>query len=48
MGEKEKPLGQKSYGHIAHVPGSRVSPGDHKVPPGMAKSSAERKFGIGG
>jgi len=24
-----KPLGHKSYGHIAHLPGSRVGPGDH-------------------
>ena len=41
MSEKEKPLGQKSYGHIAHVPGSRIGPGDHKVPLGMAKIVCE-------
>ena len=37
-----KPLGQKSYGHIAHVPGSRIGPGDHMVPPGMAEIVCEK------
>ncbi|HLG14191.1 MAG TPA: hypothetical protein VJH03_06735 [Blastocatellia bacterium] len=27
--ERKKPLGAKSYGHIAHLPGSRMGPGDH-------------------
>lgn len=30
MGPQQKPLGIKSYGHIAHLPGSRAGPGDHK------------------
>lgn len=32
-----KPLGQKSYGHIPHLPGSRLGPGDHKCHDGQAK-----------
>ena len=39
----EKPLGQKSYGHIAHIPGSSVGSCDHTVPPGMAKIVCEKK-----
>jgi len=39
---KEKPLGQKSYGSIGHVPGSRVGPGDHTVTPGQARIVCER------
>ena len=27
----EKPLGMKAYGHIGHLPGSRIGSGDHKV-----------------
>lgn len=30
-----KPLGHKSYGHIAHLPGSRLGPGDHKCHEGQ-------------
>jgi hypothetical protein len=33
---KGKPLGHKSYGHIAHLPGSRMGPADHKCPEGQA------------
>lgn len=29
MKRGEKPLGQKAYGHIPHLPGSRMGPGDH-------------------
>ena len=29
MQERRKPLGMKNYGHIAHLPGSRMGPGDH-------------------
>src|SRR6185295_13635174 len=32
-----KPLGIKAYGHIAHLPGSRLGPGDHKLTEGQAK-----------
>jgi hypothetical protein len=31
----DKPLCQKSYGHIPHFPGSRMGPGDHKCSPGQ-------------
>ena len=30
-----KPLGHKSYGHISHLPGSRIGPGDHKCHDGQ-------------
>jgi len=30
-----KPLGHKSYGHIAHLQGSRIGPGDHKCHEGQ-------------
>ena len=32
-----KSLGQKSYGHIPHLPDSRMGPGDHKCSLGQAK-----------
>ena len=32
-----KPLGIKAYGHIAHLPGSRLGPGDHRVHDGQAR-----------
>jgi hypothetical protein len=31
-----KPLGRKAYGSIAHLPNSRLGPGDHKCPDGQA------------
>lgn len=31
-----KPLGQKAYGHIGHLPMSRMGPGDHHVHAGQA------------
>ncbi len=37
MTEPRKPLGIKSYGHIAHLPGSRLGPGDHKCHEGQAR-----------
>ena len=30
-----KPLGQKAYGSIPHLPGSRLGPGDHHCHPGQ-------------
>ncbi|MDQ3919443.1 MAG: RNA ligase family protein [Acidobacteriota bacterium] len=33
--QAQKPLGIKNYGHIPHLPGSRMGPGDHKVNPGQ-------------
>ena len=32
----DKPLGQKAYGSIGHLPESRMGPGDHKLPEGQA------------
>lgn len=38
----DKPLGHKAYGHIAHLPGSRMGPGDHKCHEGQARIATER------
>lgn len=32
-----KPLGIKNYGHIPHLPGSRLGPGDHHCDDGQAR-----------
>ena len=32
---KKKPLGHKNYGHIPHLSGSRMGPGDHKCDEGQ-------------
>lgn len=40
---KNKPLGHKSYGHIPHLPGSRMGPADHKCSDGQAKIATEKK-----
>lgn len=32
-----RPLGRKAYGHIAHLPGSRMGPGDHACHEGQAR-----------
>lgn len=37
-----KPLGQKAYGSIPHLPGSRLGPGDHHCPPGQAAIATEK------
>ena len=37
-----KPLGQKSYGSICHLPGSRLGPGDHKLNAGQARILTEK------
>jgi hypothetical protein len=37
-----KPLGQKAYGSICHLPGSRLGPGDHKLNPGQARILTEK------
>ncbi|MHA1828616.1 MAG: RNA ligase family protein [Candidatus Heimdallarchaeaceae archaeon] len=34
---KYKPLGIKNYGHISHLPNSRIGIGDHKCSKGQAK-----------
>jgi hypothetical protein len=33
----KKPLGRKNYGHIPHLPGSRLGPGDHTCHVGQAR-----------
>jgi hypothetical protein len=38
-----KPLKGKAYGHIAHLPGSRIGPGDHHCHPGQARICTEQK-----
>jgi hypothetical protein len=37
-----KPLGGKNYGSIAHLPGSRIGPGDHKCPEGQERICNEQ------
>lgn len=37
-----KPLGRKAYGHVPHLPGSRLGPGDHKIGEGQARICLER------
>lgn len=32
-----KPLGKRAYGHIPHLPGSRLGPGDHHCSEGQAR-----------
>ena len=39
----KKPLGQKSYGSIAHLPMSRLGEGDHKCSEGQARIATEKK-----
>lgn len=40
--ERRKPLGAKTYGQIAHLPGSRMGAGDHKCDAGQARIACER------
>ncbi len=37
-----KPLGIKSYGHIAHLPGSRMGPSDHHCHEGQARIATQK------
>lgn len=37
-----KPLGQKAYGHIPHLPGSRLGAGDYKISDGQARIATEK------
>lgn len=37
-----KPLGGKNYGSIAHLPGSRLGPGDHKCHEGQERICLEK------
>jgi hypothetical protein len=38
----DKPLGIKAYGSIAHLPGSRLGPGDHRCHEGQARIATEK------
>ncbi|MBI2041105.1 MAG: RNA ligase family protein [DPANN group archaeon] len=38
----KKPLGIKAYGHIPHLPGSRLGPGDHKCSDGQARICTQK------
>lgn len=38
-----KPLGQKAYGSIPHLPSSRLGPGDYHISEGQAKIATEKK-----
>lgn len=40
--QNRKPLGGKSYGHIAHLPGSRMGPADHKCHEGQKRIATEQ------
>lgn len=42
MPQADKPLGIKAYGHVCHLPGSRLGPGDHKLTPGQARILTEK------
>lgn len=42
MSKATKPLGSKAYGHIAHLPGSRMGPADHKIHEGQARIATEK------
>src|SRR5947209_7008873 len=42
MMDTRKPLGVKAYGHIAHLPGSRMGPGDHHCHAGQARIATEK------
>lgn len=42
MNDAVKPLGQRAYGSIAHLPGSRMGPGDHACHEGQARIACER------
>lgn len=37
-----KPLGLKAYGHIPHLPGSRLGTGDHTIEPGQGRIATEK------
>lgn len=39
----EKPLNAKAYGHIPHIPGSRMGPGDHHCHEGQAVIATSKK-----
>lgn len=38
----DKPLGQRAYGSIPHLPGSRLGPGDYCINEGQARIATEK------
>lgn len=42
MKDEKKPLSGKSYGSIAHLPGSRLGPGDHKCHEGQEQIACRK------
>ena len=42
MESQRKPLGSKSYGHIPHLPGSRMGTGDYKCNEGQNRIATEK------
>lgn len=38
----KKPLGRKAYGHVPHLPMSRMGPGDHSCHEGQARIATEK------
>jgi hypothetical protein len=42
MNANRKPLGVRSYGSIAHLPGSRLGPGDHHCHEGQKRIATEK------
>lgn len=42
MSDPRKPLGGKAYGHIPHLPGSRMGPSDHHCHEGQARICTEK------
>ncbi|MFQ5444048.1 MAG: RNA ligase family protein, partial [Nitrospinales bacterium] len=42
MSHPKKPLGIKNYGHIPHLPGSRMGPGDHSCHEGQARIATKK------
>lgn len=42
MEQQRKPLGGKNYGHIPHLPGSSMGPGDYKCNEGQNRIATEK------
>lgn len=40
--QNKKPLGSRNYGHIPHLPGSRMGPADRKCDEGMKRIATEK------
>jgi RNA ligase len=42
LAKNRKPLGIKNYGHIPHLPGSRIGPGDHTCHEGQKRIATKQ------